>query len=125
MVDVTIQYVNIYVSKITRSIDFYRDIVGLELHFTDEEHGYASFNAGPIRVGLAEVSKSQDNLTGRHTGVGFCTVDLEQTYAEWVDRGVEFSMKPERQPWGGFMAMFADPDGNISYLDQPDVVHSG
>ena len=107
MVDVTIQYVNIYVSKITRSIDFYRDIVGLELHFTDEEHGYASFNAGLIRVGLAEVSKSQDNLTGRHTGVGFCTVDLE------------------RQPWGGFMAMFADPDGNISYLDQPDGVHSG
>jgi catechol 2,3-dioxygenase-like lactoylglutathione lyase family enzyme len=36
MVDVTIQYVNICVSKITQSIDFYRDIVGLELQFTDE-----------------------------------------------------------------------------------------
>ena len=125
MVDVTIQYVNIYVSKITQSIDFYRDIVGLELQFADEEHGYASFNAGSIRLGLAEVGMSQDNLTGRHTGVGFCTGDLEQTYAEWVDRGVEFSKKPERQPWEGFMAMFADPDGNVSYLDQPDVVHSG
>ena len=80
MVDVTIQYANIYVSKIRQSIDFYRDIVGLELQFTDEEHGYASFNAGSIRLGLAEVGMSQENLTGRHTGVGFCTGDLEQTY---------------------------------------------
>jgi predicted enzyme related to lactoylglutathione lyase len=27
-------------------------------------------------------------------------------------------MAPSKQPWGGYMAMFADPDGNIFYLDQ-------
>jgi len=27
-------------------------------------------------------------------------------------------MKPSKQPWGGFMAMFADPDGNTFYLDE-------
>jgi uncharacterized glyoxalase superfamily protein PhnB len=26
-------------------------------------------------------------------------------------------MTPQKQPWGGYMAMFADPDGNIFYLD--------
>ena len=33
--------------------------------------------------------------------------------------GVAFEMPPTRQPWGGFMAMFKDSDGNIFYLDQP------
>jgi predicted enzyme related to lactoylglutathione lyase len=27
-------------------------------------------------------------------------------------------MAPTKQPWGGFMAMFVDPDGNVFYLDQ-------
>ena len=27
-------------------------------------------------------------------------------------------MPPTQQPWGGFMAMFTDPDGNVFYLDQ-------
>jgi predicted enzyme related to lactoylglutathione lyase len=27
-------------------------------------------------------------------------------------------MPPTDQPWGGFMATFADPDGNVFYLDQ-------
>lgn len=26
-------------------------------------------------------------------------------------------MTPSKQPWGGYMAMFADPDGNIFCLD--------
>jgi hypothetical protein len=27
-------------------------------------------------------------------------------------------MAPAKQPWGGFMGLFADPDGNLFYLDQ-------
>jgi len=42
-----------------------------------------------------------------------------------IKNGVEFTMTPTHQPWGGFMAMFKDPDGNTFYLDQPNVVHSG
>ena len=26
-------------------------------------------------------------------------------------------MAPQKQPWGGYMGMFADPDGNVFYLD--------
>ena len=39
-------------------------------------------------------------------------------YEELGARGVRFTMPPQEQPWGGFMAMFTDPDGNIFYLDQ-------
>jgi predicted enzyme related to lactoylglutathione lyase len=27
-------------------------------------------------------------------------------------------MEPTRQPWGGYMALLEDPDGNRFYLDQ-------
>jgi predicted enzyme related to lactoylglutathione lyase len=27
-------------------------------------------------------------------------------------------MGPGKMPWGGYMAMFMDPDGNEFYLDQ-------
>ncbi|MYE83616.1 MAG: hypothetical protein F4X36_17595 [Gammaproteobacteria bacterium] len=36
-----------------------------------------------------------------------------------------FTRPPTREPWGGYMAIFADPDGNTYYLDQvpADPVH--
>jgi predicted enzyme related to lactoylglutathione lyase len=37
--------------------------------------------------------------------------DVEATYRELSERGVEFVSPPEKQPWGTF-AMFKDPDGN-------------
>ena len=57
-------------------------------------------------------------LLGRQTGFGFGVRDLEAVHKELASRGVEFTMAPTRQPWGGFMSMFADPDGNVFYLDQ-------
>ena len=27
-------------------------------------------------------------------------------------------MEPAKQPWGGFMALFSAPDGNVFYLDE-------
>ena len=127
----TIQYVNVYVSNLAESVNFFKDKVGLKLEFKDEEFGYASFSAGPIRMGIALVSSSEQNpeeelsMVGRQTGIGFCTDDLVTTYEDLIKNGVEFTMTPTHQPWGGFMAMFKDPDGNTFYLDQPNVVHSG
>ncbi len=50
--------------------------------------------------------------------------DLESAYERLLDRGVAFEMPPSRQPWGGFMALLADPDGNVYYLDEVAAVHA-
>lgn len=62
-----IAYVNPYVSRLSRAVELYRDTLGLELKFSDEEHGYASFQAGPISLGLAVAGKDQEELIGVHT----------------------------------------------------------
>ena len=120
-----VAYVNVFVLDLERALPFYRDVLGLALEHADAEHGYASFAAGPVRLGLAVAGDEQRALVGRHTGVGLSVDDLEKEHARLTGAGVAFSMPPTRQPWGGFMALFADPDGNVFYLDQVSAAHGG
>lgn len=118
-----IAYVNVYVSDLGRSVEFYESILGLKLNFQDADHGYASFSAGTISLGLAAVDADQAELLGRPTGIGLAVDDLEAEHARLEGLGVAFPTAPERQPWGGFMALLADPDGNTLYLDEVSAVH--
>ena len=113
-----VAYVNVFVSELSRAISFYESVLGLGLQFSSPEHGYASLSAGNVRLGLAVPNGDQAELIGRHTGVGFEVPDLEAAHARLSTLGVRFTMPPTRQPWGGFMALVADPDGNVFYLDQ-------
>ena len=120
-----IGYVNIFVSDLDRAVEFYQTKLGFELKFQDADHGYASFQTGPISLGLAVAGDDQPELLGRHTGVGVVVDDLEAEHKRLVGLGATFAMSPERQPWGGFMALLEDPDGNKLYLDEVAAAHSG
>lgn len=116
-----IAYANVYVTNLARSTEFFQSTLGLDLQHADPEFGYASFDAGPIRMGIAQIDPAdseQGKLVGRQTGLGFAVDDLNTHHAHLASRGVVFSMAPSKQPWGGFMAMFEDPDGNVFYLDE-------
>jgi catechol 2,3-dioxygenase-like lactoylglutathione lyase family enzyme len=116
-----IGYVNVYVTELARSVEFFERTLGLTKGFADETHGYASFDAGPIRMGIAQIDASdeaQRALVGGQTGIGFMVSDVSARYEELAGRGVSFPMVPAKQPWGGFMGLFEDPDGNLFYLDQ-------
>ena len=119
MADLSLWYVNVFVSDLARAIDFYQNTLGLRLKFQSEEHGYASFETGGPGFGVARVNPgSGEPQPGRHTGVGWGVRDLERAHRALSQKGVRFTMPPTQQPWGGFMAMFTDPDGNVFYLDQ-------
>jgi len=118
-----IAYVNIFVSDLARSIEFYQEKLGLEFEFSSPKHGYASFKAGPVGLGIAVPGPDEAHLIGRHTGLGMDVTDLESEYERLTELGVIFKMPPTKQPWGGFIALMADPDGNVLYLDQTSDVH--
>ena len=120
---VQITYVNVFVADLEQATKFYRDSLGMQLQFSSPEHGYASFAAGSVRLGVALPGSEHAALVGRHTGVGFEVADLEAEYARLSGLGVRFTLAPTRQPWGGFMAMISDVDGNVFYLDQVSVAH--
>lgn len=110
-----IGYINIFVSNISAAVSFYRDTLGLVLERDEGQFGYASFNATTVHLGMAETEDTA--LIGRHTGIGFIVDDIDAKYIELLDKGVEFEMPPTKQPWGGTLALFKDPDGNVFYLD--------
>ena len=43
--------------------------------------------------------------------------DIDAAYEALAAKGVAFDMVPTDQPWGGRLALFRDPDGNVHYLD--------
>jgi lactoylglutathione lyase len=54
-----------------------------------------------------------------HSPVFFGCADIEATYRELTDRGVEFSTPPQRQHFG-WWSLFEDPDGVRYALGQWD-----
>jgi predicted enzyme related to lactoylglutathione lyase len=114
-------YVNVYVTDFPRAVDFYANTLGLPLAMREDSHGYASFATDGAGFAVARVDPENPEhraLVGRHTGIGLGVADLDASYRELDRKGVKFTMPPQRQPWGGYMAMIADPEGNILVLDQ-------
>ena len=116
-----IGYINLHVHDMAREVAFFRDVVGLELQFRDPSFDFARFDGGTVGFAVAGSGKPppQEPQPDRLSGIGFMVDDLDAVYAEMRDRGARFTMEPRRQPWGGYMAMFADPEGNVFYLDGP------
>lgn len=114
-------YVNVTVSDFDRAVAFFRDTIGLPLNFADAEFGYASFATRGAAFAVVQAPEGEE--VGRHTGVGFVVDDLDAAHAALAEKGVAFPRPPTREPWGGYMAVFADPDGNTYYLDQVPADH--
>lgn len=119
MVKLTLGYANFFVSDYERSLMFFRDQLGLEVVTDDAEFGYASFKTGRASLAFAKAAPDQAALVGRHTGIGLMADDINDAYEAMRAAGVAFEQPPTKQPWGGVLALFKDPDGNLFYLDQP------
>ena len=115
---ISVSYVNIFVSDFNRAVAFYSEVLGFEVSTKDESFGYCSFKTSPTSFAIAKAGPDQGELVGRHTGVGLMVKDLDAVAADLKAKGVEFAMEPEKQPWGGYMSLIKDTEGNILYLDQ-------
>lgn len=116
-----IGYVIVGVGDFDRSIAFFRDTMGFALLHAEAEYRFAAFQVGDMQFSIAGGGGGGDaghGTGGRNTGIGFMVEDVDAAHADLAARGVRFTMVPTRQPWGRYMAMFADPDDNIYYLDQ-------
>ena len=98
---------------------FYSDIMGLTEKFADASMGWAEFDVGNASLAIERVDPEDSesrNLVGRFLGISLAVEDIEATYHSLIAKGVEFEGKPTAQPWGGVLAHFKDPDGNVLTL---------
>ncbi len=113
-------HVNVFVSDLQRAVAFFRDTLGLPLQFADAKFGYASFAPQGVHMGVARIepgAPESQTLIGRHTGIGFGVPDLDAAHRELASKRVRFTLPPTKQPWGGYLATFADLDVNLFHLD--------
>jgi predicted enzyme related to lactoylglutathione lyase len=55
--------------------------------------------------------EGHEDRVGTFFNGSFACDDVEATYRQLTERGVEFDAPPAKQPWGTF-AIFKDPEGN-------------
>lgn len=112
-----IDTVRLFTANTAKAAAFYRDALGLREAVSDE--AIAVFDTGGAKLMLESVEgEDVDELVGRFTGVSFAVTDIRAAVAALESKGVKFDGRPELQPWGGALAHFFDPDGNILTLVQ-------
>ncbi|MBM4383539.1 MAG: VOC family protein [Deltaproteobacteria bacterium] len=117
--DFTLAYVRVFVRDFDRAVSFYTDALGMKLAQRSDEFGWAELATGDAKLALERVAPSDaegEALVGRFVGVSLAVADVEATYARLRERGVAFEAPPEHMPWGGVLAHFRDPDGNVLTL---------
>ena len=81
--------------------------------------GWAEFDLGSAGLAIERINPEDaeaESLVGRFVGISIQVDDLETVYQTLCERGVQFTGPPEKQPWGGVLAHFTDPDNNTLTL---------
>jgi catechol 2,3-dioxygenase-like lactoylglutathione lyase family enzyme len=113
-----IRYVRVFVTDLVAARRFYAQILGLNILW-EYENKAIGFDLGPVLI-VEDVSSEEDrnerDLAGRYVGCSIEVEDIQATYSELVAKGVHFTAPPEKQEWGGTLAHFEDPAGNVLTL---------
>jgi len=115
---VRIYGVRIFVDDFARARAFYGETLGLPVSWEMPEPGAAGFRAGPAEL-IVEVEPRDGphpELVGRFVGVSLQVDDIHAVHRDLEARGVRFRSPPTKQSWGGTLAHFEDPAGNVLTL---------
>ncbi len=97
-------YAIVFVSDMKRSLDFYRDVLGLPLKF--ESPGWTEFSTEGATVALHAAGRTPAGNC--HPGIH--VDNLEEFHKIMMAKGVRCIQPPQEQ-FGAKLAVYADPDG--------------
>jgi lactoylglutathione lyase len=112
-----IDYTMVVVSDMERSVEFYRDRLGIPLKFQSPD--WSEFQTGTTTLalhggGIAPTGPPTGDPTKQagSCSIGFNVENVDQTYEELKARGIKFVMPPtQREGEGIKLAVCSDPDG--------------
>ena len=115
--------VRVFVKDWPRAVRFYTETLGIPLVSKHDEFGWAQLATGQAQLAIErlapESGENANALVGRFLGVSLAVADIQATYEQLFARGVDFLAPPEAMAWGGVLAHFRDPDGNVLSLVGP------
>lgn len=117
--DCKLYAVRIWVTDWEKAVAFYQHTLGLKLEFEERQTGWAQFDVGGCYLGIERVDPGDEeskSLVGRFVGASLSVENIDAAYGQLKSKDVEFLGPPDKQPWGGVLAHFKDPDGNVLTL---------
>ena len=112
-----IEAVRLFTRNTEKSCAFYRETLELTASLIGDD--LAIFETGQAKLVIEHCPPDDaetDTLVGRFAGLSFTVTEMAASVRTLEARGVIFEGPPERQAWGGVLAHFQDPDGNILTL---------
>jgi len=112
-----LDYTMVVVSDMQRSVEFYRDVLGIPLKFQSPD--WTEFQTGTTTFALhggGTAAKGppvgDPSKQAGHCSIGFNVEDVDKTYEELQAKGINFVMPPtQREGEGIRLAVALDPDG--------------
>lgn len=110
-----LKFMSIPVADQDRALKFYTEKLGFKVA-TDQPMGPGK-RWIELRIGKAETRIVLFTMDGEEVRIGTrmnCSIacdDVEATWRQLSERGVEFEGPPQKQPWGSFVIM-KDSEGN-------------
>ena len=110
-----VKFVSIPVGDPERALKFYTEKLGFKVA-TDQPMG-AGQRWIELRIGAAQTRFVLFTMPGEEARIGsqmnmsIACDDVEATYRQLSERGVEFESPPQKQPWGTYTIM-KDSEGN-------------
>jgi lactoylglutathione lyase len=109
----------IWTDDLDRLSAFYQETLGLTPH-SSRPH-FIAFRWGAMRLSLGQHAQVHGPARDPfRIMINLAAADIQHTYNALCARGVSFLKPPTQEEWGGWIATFLDPDGNIlQLLQQP------
>jgi lactoylglutathione lyase len=111
----------IFVRDLATCTAFYRDVLGLEVGFTDDVSAAFKMQGAdfllleaPAAVAMMnETAVSFDQANGYRVLLCAGVENVDTVCQVLAEKGVTLIKPPQDQPWGRRTAYFADPEGNL------------
>jgi len=126
----TFTHTRLLVAEYGACFRFYRDSLGFEVAYGDEEGTYAEFETGSVSIALFDRDAMATTLGADDRAIHgdgsdrlslvFAVESVDGTYRHLRERGVEFLTEPtDREGWMIRTAHLRDPDGTLIEINEP------
>lgn len=110
-----IKFLGIPVKDQDRALQFYTEKLGFRV-FTDQQMSdsqrWIELSIPGAETGVVLYTpKGHEDRVGSFVNTSWEVDNVDKTYEELRDKGVEFAGPPQKQPWGTFV-MMKDSEGN-------------
>lgn len=123
-------YTILYVSDVTKSIEFYEKSFGFKRKFVTPENDYGELETGNTTLAFASKKLSNTNLKDGFIEsnlshkpfaieLGFVTDNVSEVIEQAYSNGATLLEKPKVKPWGQTVAYIRDIDGFLIEICTP------